>query len=210
MNKSNHTKPFVIGISGGSGSGKTSFVRDLVQQTPNKSVAVLTMDNYYIKREEQINDENGVKNFDLPTSINIPEYKRDLQLLIQGNAVSRVEYTFNNDEAVANEIHIESAPFLITEGLFVYSDPEIFEQIDLSIIINVKDVVKLIRRIKRDKTERNYPLEDVVYRYENHVLPSFERYILPYFDEVDLIINNNRNYKQALALLVNFIGSGKA
>lgn len=205
MDKSDHTKPYVIGISGGSGSGKTSFVKDLISLQPPENVSILTMDNYYLEREMQKTDENGVKNFDLPESINILDFKNDLNKLLNGETVNRIEYTFNNDEAVPKEVSIQPSKVLLIEGLFIYSEAEISELIDLKLIINAKDIVKVIRRIKRDKAERNYPVEDVIYRYEHHVLPSFEKYIMPYINTVDVVINNNDSYKEALALISHFV-----
>jgi len=205
LDKSDHTKPYVIGISGGSGSGKTSFVKDLISLQPPENVSILTMDNYYLEREMQKTDENGVKNFDLPESINILDFKNDLNKLLNGETVNRIEYTFNNDEAVPKEVSIQPSKVLLIEGLFIYSEAEISELIDLKLIINAKDIVKVIRRIKRDKAERNYPVEDVIYRYEHHVLPSFEKYIMPYINTVDVVINNNDSYKEALALISHFV-----
>jgi uridine kinase len=79
------------------------------------------------------------------------------------------------------------------------------KMLDLKIYIEAKENLKVIRRIKRDQIERNYPLEDVLYRYEKHVLPAFERYILPHKDEVDIIVNNNDSFKPALAMISGYI-----
>ena len=79
--------------------------------------------------------------------------------------------------------------------------------LDLSIIINAKPSDKIIRRILRDQKERNYPLEDVLYRYKHHVMPSFEKYIEPYIDEVDIIINNNTSYEKGSHVVSAYIDS---
>ena len=77
--------------------------------------------------------------------------------------------------------------------------------LDLSVLIHAKDNLKIIRRINRDKTERNYPLEDVLYRYEHHVAPAYDKYIDPYIDELDLIINNNKSFDRGVDVLTAFI-----
>jgi uridine kinase len=72
-------------------------------------------------------------------------------------------------------------------------------------LIHATDIQKIIRRIKRDRVERNYPLEDVLYRYEHHVLPSFETFIFPFFNKVDIVINNNRTYELGRDMLISFL-----
>ncbi|NNF22019.1 MAG: uridine kinase, partial [Saprospiraceae bacterium] len=76
---------------------------------------------------------------------------------------------------------------------------------DLKLYIHAKENLKLIRRIKRDKTERNYPVEDVIYRYEHHVMPSYEKFILNYKEDVDIIINNNKSFDIALDLVHTYV-----
>jgi len=198
---------YVIGITGGSGSGKTTLVQRLQSFFKEKSVSVLTMDNYYFARDHQLTDENGIKNFDLPTSIDVRKFEEDLIKLINGEAVCLQEYVFNNAEKVASEIVIEPAEVLIVEGLFVLHEEKIRERLDLSVFIHTKENIKVIRRIKRDRIERNYPLDDVLYRYEHHVLPAFDAYIKPYVDDVDMVINNNKNFDKALELMKVFINS---
>jgi len=198
---------YVIGITGGSGSGKTTLVQRLQSFFKEKSVSVLTMDNYYFPRDHQLTDENGIKNFDLPTSIDVRKFEEDLKKLINGEAVCLQEYVFNNAEKVASEIVIEPAEVLIVEGLFVLHEEKIRERLDLSVFIHTKENIKVIRRIKRDRIERNYPLDDVLYRYEHHVLPAFDAYIKPYVDDVDMVINNNKNFDKALELMKVFINS---
>ena len=196
---------YIIGVTGGSGSGKTSFVRDLLIGFDESEVCILTMDNYYFPRDQQSTDPSGVRNFDLPESIDIQAFKSDLELLKLGTPVKRIEYTFNNEKKVAEEIIINPAPVIIVEGLFVLFDQELYKQIDLKLIVHVPDSIKCIRRIKRDKIERNYPVEDVLYRYEHHVLPTYRRFIEPFLDVVDFVINNNSNFDKALEVIKDHI-----
>ena len=188
-----NSNSFIIGISGGSGSGKTSFIRDIKEHFSDSEICFLSQDDYYKPRDLQHEDENGIKNFDLPESIEMDEFYFDLVKLTNGMDVEREEYLFNNAEKTPEVIHLKPAPIIIVEGLFVFYDPKLFNLLDLKILIHATDTQKIIRRIKRDRVERNYPLEDVLYRYEHHVLPSFESYIFPFFNKVDLIINNNKS-----------------
>ncbi len=197
-------KPYIIGITGGSGSGKTCIVKKL-KSTLSGKVTFLSQDDYYIPREQQIYDGKGVQNFDLPTSINLQAFVVDMKKLIAGKTVNRTEYVFNNEKATPKELTFEPAEVLIVEGLFLLHVPEIVELLDLSIFVHARDDQKISRRIVRDQIERNYPLEDVLYRYEHHVMPSYLTYILPYKDTADLVINNNITYDHALAVVKTFI-----
>lgn len=197
--------PFIIGICGGSGSGKTSFIRHLRQSFATDELCILSQDDYYRPREEQERDEEGILNFDLPSSIDKKNFRCDIERLIQGETVERQEYTFNNQAATPRQLIFHPAPVLIVEGIFVFYFKKINALLDLRIYLHAKENLKVIRRIKRDKVERNYPLEDVLYRYEKHVLPTYEKYIEPYRDEADIVINNNRHFKMGLELLTGFI-----
>lgn len=200
-------KPFILGITGGSGSGKTTFVRELKQRFGDDSVCLISQDDYYRPREEQLTDSLGIQNFDLPRSIDKKAFAKDVERLIAGETVERLEYMFNNKLATPKMLTFRSAPVIIVEGIFVFHFKRIRKLLDLKVFLHAKENLKVIRRIKRDQVERNYPLDDVLYRYEKHVLPTFERYILPYMDEADIVINNNQHFNTALDVLSGFIES---
>jgi len=195
----------IIGISGGSGSGKTSFIRDVKNQFPNGEITLLSQDEYYHPREQQFVDKNGIKNFDLPTSIDLEAFVADIKKLKNGEVVTRKEYTFNNAKVEPRMLMFEPAKILIVEGLFIFHHDAIRSLLDFKIMIYASSAITVIRRIHRDRIERNYPLEDVLYRYEHHVLPAYEQYIEPYIDDVDIVINNNKNYNNALEMFVSYL-----
>ena len=195
----------VIGISGGSGSGKTSFIRDIKKQFSDDQITLLSQDEYYHPREDQLTDENGFKNFDLPTSIDIDGFVSDIKKLKSGQVVNRVEYTFNNELKEPKMLKFVPTNILIVEGLFIFHHEEIRNLLDFKVMIYASSALTVIRRIQRDRIERNYPLEDVLYRYEHHVLPAFEKYIEPYIDEVDMVVNNNKNYHKALNMFASYL-----
>ncbi len=198
-------KPLIVGITGGSGSGKTTFIRKLHERFSREELCILSQDDYYRPREEQYRDEQGIHNFDLPHSIDKKAFVRDVKRLMKGEVVRRQEYTFNNENATPRFLAFEPAPILIVEGLFVFHFKKIRRLLDLKVFLHAKENLKVIRRIKRDQVERNYPIEDVLYRYEHHVLPTFERYIKPYMDEADLVINNNQQFDWGLEVLSGFL-----
>lgn len=199
------SKPFIIGITGGSGSGKTSLIKALRSQFPPDQVCIVSQDDFYKPRDQQDVDAQGVRNFDRPDSIDKRAMLRDITDLMAGKTVERLEYTFNNAGKDPSVIRMVPAPVIIVEGIFVFHYKKVRNLLDLKVFLHAKENLKVIRRIKRDQVERNYPLDDVLYRYENHVLPTFERYIQPYMDKADLIINNNRDFQMGLTVLSGFI-----
>ena len=198
-------KPYIVGISGGSASGKTSFLRNLVEHLPFGQVCIVSQDNYYRPRELQLKDENGQINFDLPTSIDRIAFFNDMQRLAQGETITLMEYTFNNAGRAAHEIVVKPAPVIVMEGLFVFHYEEIREALDLKVYIDAREEVKLERRLKRDRDERGYDHETVIYQWNNHVMPSYQKYLRPYRDEADIIVTNNLNYDKGLQVLVNHL-----
>ena len=199
--------PFLIGITGGSGCGKTTLIRQLREAFTPAQLCIISQDDYYRPREEQKIDERGITNFDLPRSIDRKAFRKDIQRLLKGEVVERREYTFNNAAKEAKTLTFHPAPVIIVEGLFVLHYKKIKQLLDLKVFLHAKENLKVIRRIRRDRVERNYPLDDVLYRYENHVLPTFEKYIGPYRAGADLVINNNDDFGMGLAVLEGFIRS---
>lgn len=198
-------KPFLIGITGGSGSGKTTFIRQLRDGLDGSLVSYLSMDDYYLPRDQQKVDPQGIINFDRPKSIYRDEFVRDLKKLCAGKTITRQEYVFNNELATPKQIVVNPAPVIIVEGLFVFHYKELRKMLDLRIFLHAKDNLKVIRRIKRDQIERNYPLDDVLYRYEHHVLPSYEKYVEPYISKADIIVNNNTDFNMGLQVVRAFV-----
>jgi uridine kinase len=198
---------YIIGITGGSGSGKTSFISSLREAYDESQLCVMSQDDYYLPREKQHRDDKGVCNYDLPTSVDLKALVDDVKKLKSGEMVRRKEYTFNNPDKDPEDLVFRPAPVLIIEGLFIFAEADLFRDFDLSIFVHAKENLKVIRRIKRDQFERNYPLDDVLYRYQNHVLPSFEKFIAPFREEADIVINNNKNFNAALDVIHSLISS---
>jgi len=192
---------YTIGITGGSGSGKTYFIKELAKRFSGDELCLISQDHYYKAREHQTIDESGVKNFDLPEAIDIEQFHQDILKLKRGETLQKKEYTFNNPAVTPSMLEFKPAPLLIVEGLFIQYFQPINKELDLSIFIEAKDYVKLSRRIRRDNDERGYDLNDVLYRYHNHVMPVYESFIEPLKHQADLIIPNNQHFNRALDLL---------
>ena len=199
--------PFLIGLTGLSGSGKTTFLNRLQEAFTERNLCVISQDNYYKPKEDQEQDEQGVYNFDLPSSIDRDAFYQDIVTLMNGNTVKREEYTFNNELATPKILTFEPRPIILIEGLFIYYYKEIRDLLNLKLFLHAQETTAFTRRIKRDRLERNYPLEDVLYRYQKHVLPSYERYIKPFKKEADLVVNNHYNFAMGLEVVIAYLHS---
>lgn len=187
----NKNKPFIIGIAGGSGSGKTFFLNCFLHHFKNDEVTLVSQDDYYIPPGEMTREENKLYNFDLPSTIDDNQFLRDINQLIMGEVVYKKEYNFNNPLAVVKILEINPAPIIIVEGLFILHFKEISGLLDHKIFVDAEESVALQRRIKRDGMERGYPEDDVTYKWHNHVVPAYKEFLLPYKDECQKIIINN-------------------
>ncbi len=146
-----------------------------------------------------------MKNFDLPESIDRAAFANDIAALKQGKVVTKQEYTFNNPARQPRMLVFKPTPILVVEGLFVQYFEEISHELDLKVFIEAKDHVKLGRRIRRDQADRGYDLDDVLYRYQHHVMPVYESMIEPLKHQSDIIVPNNHGFDRALAVLAGYL-----
>ncbi|MBE9598721.1 uridine kinase [Pedobacter sp. MC2016-24] len=186
-------KPFIIGIAGGSGSGKTFFLNSFLHHFKQDEVTLVSQDDYYFPAGEMTQEENKLYNFDLPRTIDNEQFLLDIKKLIKGEVIYKKEYNFNNPLAVTKILEINPAPIIIVEGLFILHFKEIAALLDHRIFVEADDSVALQRRIKRDGMERGYPEEDVLYKWHNHVVPAYHEFLLPYKDTCDTIVINNED-----------------
>jgi uridine kinase len=202
MNK----KPFVIGVAGGSGSGKTFFLKCFLNHFKKEEISLLSQDDYYYRVGHTMTaEENKLYNFDLPATIDNHQFLIDIKNLINGDTVFQKEYTFNNPNAEPKLLEIQPAPIVMVEGLFILHFAEIAEILDMKIFIDTNEDIALQRRLKRDLIERGYPEDDVLYKWNNHVMPAFNDYLLPYKEQCDKIVSNNTNVAENIIEITNEI-----
>jgi uridine kinase len=201
MNK----KPYLVGISGGSASGKTSFLKALRDQFSEQELCMISQDNYYKLAYEHQKDENGHTNFDLPECVDLEAFAHDISLLANGNEVNRHEYLFQHENQQGDLLVFKPAPIIICEGLFIFYHADLFNQFDLKIFINADEQIALHRRISRDVAERNITESFILYQWNNHVMPSYKQYLLPFMAQADIIINNNTHFDTSLEVVKEFM-----
>ncbi|SDE69148.1 uridine kinase [Mucilaginibacter pineti] len=185
-------KPYIIGIAGGSGSGKTFFLKCFLEHFTAEEVCLVSQDDYYIPVAHNMTpEENKLYNFDLPSTIDNLHFQEDIGKLLNKETILKPEYTFNNPTAIPKILEIKPAPIMIVEGLFILHFKEISKLLDMKVFIDADEDIALQRRIKRDLIERGYSYDDVMYKWINHVVPAYKEFLLPYKDECDKVITNN-------------------
>jgi uridine kinase len=199
------TKPFIVGITGGSASGKTSFLKGVLNAFPEDQICLISQDNYYRNLDQIAVDNQGIHNFDLPETIDHHLYAQHIEQLRNGQVVYQKEYTFNNPTIIPRLLTFQPAPIIVVEGIFVFHFRELADQMDMKIFIDAKNSIKLERRVKRDAEERGYDLDDVMYRWKYHVKPTYKQFIKPYRAEADIVIPNNVHYQKGLDVIIAFL-----
>lgn len=199
------SEKWVMGITGLSGSGKTYFI-ERIKEILQEKVAVISFDDYYKPLHEQEKDENGITNFDLPEALYHRQFHEDLLKLMEGKQVLLKKYNFENHDAPERVDIIESAPVIIAEGLFVFDFPEIDNLLSCRIFIEADMQLSLERRLDRDMRERGIPRERSLYQWHNHVMPAWDKHIVPHKERCNLHIVNDGpaevNTKKIIAYIV--------
>ena len=193
----------VIGITGGSGSGKSTIVRKISEVCPD--FAFIAQDNYY-KSASFINNSNITAfNFDHPDAFDMELLHRNLKDLKDGKAVDIPQYDFVHHCRKSQTMHLEPAPLIIVEGLMVLHDPEIRKLLDLKIYVDTPDDIRFIRRLQRDINERGRTVESVIKQYLEVVRPGHMSFIEPTKEFADLIVTEGGYNESALQVLISFI-----
>ena len=200
MNK--NKGPVVIGICGGSGSGKTTLLRRIAEEISSLNPSLFTMDNYYHPIEEQRLDENGIVNFDLPTALDEEQLTSDLRTLVAGKPIEVKEYFFNTTPAKNVLLTIQPSEIILVEGLFLYHYQEVHKLLTFSVFVDVDHSIQLDRRIYRDQDNRGYKRSDIIYQWENHVMPCFEAYIAPHRTKADFHFHNDQRAEEDFSALM--------
>lgn len=182
----------IIGICGGSGSGKTTLLKRLAAFYGELHPTVFSMDNYYLPIDQQLSDENGHVNFDLPTALDEERLVQDLRSLREGKSIEVKEYHFNAPPNKSVLITLDPSPIIIVEGLFLFQYAGVHELLDFSIFMDVDPDVQLDRRLYRDQETRGYSREAIMYQWKNHVAPCYEKYLQPYMHLADFVFENDQ------------------
>lgn len=195
---------FTVGVAGGTGSGKTTLTRALLDRFSGQS-SVVFMDNYYKDQSHLTWDERVVTNYDAPEAFDVELMAEHLRQLRAGHAIDCPVYNFAEHNRAAETIRVEPSPVLVIEGILLFALPELTEQLDLKLFVDTDADVRILRRIQRDVVERGRSLASVEEQYLKTVKPMHELYVDPSKRSADLIIPEGGRNIVALDTLINRI-----
>ena len=195
----------IIGIAGGTGSGKTTVVRKIVDSLPKGEVVVLPQDSYYKDSSHVPVEERQNINFDHPNAFDWELLTSQIAQLKQGRAIEQPTYSYLTCTRQPETIHIEPKNVIIVEGILALCDPDLRSQMDLKIFVDADSDERLIRVISRDIVERGRTAEDVMKRYTKILKPMHLQFIEPTKRYADLIIPEGGNNKIAIDIITMFV-----
>ncbi len=182
------TAPLVIGVAGGSGSGKTTVVRRIMESIGDDQVTVLEHDRYYRDRNDLRLEERAALNYDHPDSLETDLLVRHLHELRAGRAVEMPAYDFARHARQPVTVPALPRKAIIVEGILIFAEPRLREQMDIKVFVDTPDDVRFIRRLRRDIAERGRTLDSVIEQYEGTVRPMHMQFVEPSKRFADVII----------------------
>ncbi|ABF44505.1 uridine kinase [Deinococcus geothermalis DSM 11300] len=201
------TAPFVIGVAGGSGSGKTTVTRRVIETVGAEGVAVLNQDNYY-RAQDDIPFEARLKtNYDHPAAFDWALLREHLDALLAGVPIEMPEYDFTQHTRSRTTTPVLPAPVVVLEGFFALYDPELRERMHLKVFVDADADVRFIRRLLRDTQERGRTPESVIQQYLEYVRPMHLSFVEPTKRYADVIIPHGGMNEPALDMLAARIRS---
>jgi uridine kinase len=193
----------IIGISGGSGSGKTTIVRRISEIVPD--FTFLAQDSYYKSAEFVDNENITAFNFDHPSAFDTELMVKQLRALKRGQTIQVPVYDFVHHRRSPETVSVEPRNLVIFEGIMIFVDPGVRELLDLKLYVDTPDDIRFIRRLKRDITERGRTMESVITQYLDVVRPGHFEFIEPTKVYADLIIPEGGSNEKALEVLTSFM-----
>ncbi len=197
----------VIGIAGGTGSGKTTVVNNILQQLNAEGVNVLSQDNYYHDNHHLSLQEREALNYDHPKSIDFELLTKHVKTLKKGESIEQPLYSFVTHSRTGDYVTVEPKNVLIVEGILVLTNQELLKEFDLKVFVHADSDERLIRRIRRDTQERGRDLHEVLHRYQTTLKPMHQEFIEPSKNEADLIVPNMRKNSVAIDFLSTVINN---
>ena len=183
---------YVIGIAGGSGSGKSTFARRLTEKFPD-SVSLVSCDNYYKAHDDIPLEERRLHNYDAPEALEFDLMVSHLRALKEGRAVDCPVYDFTLHNRSDKVVRIDPRPVIIVDGILILSDPALRETFDLRIYVETDADERILRRARRDMEVRGRKIDDIMAQYLNTVKPMHETHVEPSKKHADLILNGGLN-----------------
>jgi uridine kinase len=178
----------IIGICGGTGSGKTTVANRILESVSKEEVAFLQQDSYYRDLDQLPLDYRRIANFDHPDAIDNDLLVEHVRALKRGEAVELPVYDFKTHTRQSETLHMEPRPIIIVEGILIFAAPRLLEEMDIKVYVDTPDDIRFIRRLRRDIAERGRTVESVIEQYEATVRPMHMQFVEPSKRHADVII----------------------
>ena len=195
----------IIGIAGGTGSGKTTVVDQIIEELPKDEVCIISQDSYYTDTSHLSYDERVKINFDHPNSIDFDLMVDHLRALRNGNSFEQPVYSFVDHNRTNKTVTTYPKKVIIVEGILILTHPEIRVMLDIKVYVHADSDERLIRRLKRDMADRGRDLNEVLDRYQNTLKPMHQQFIEPTKEFADIIIPTNKLNTVAVNLIRSII-----
>jgi uridine kinase len=198
--------PFVIGVAGGTGSGKTTLTTNLKKAIADDAI-ILSHDFYYCDNSNISYEERIKLNYDHPSAFDTNLLIADIKKLKNGQAIDHPLYSFVTYTRTGETVHLEPTPVIIVEGILIFENKELLDLMDIKVFVDADADIRLIRRLTRDVKERGRSLDSVVAQYMNTVKPMHEQFVEPSKKNADIIIPEGGENLVALHMLIDRINA---
>ena len=191
----------IIGIAGGTGSGKTTVVHQIMNELPHTEVGIISQDSYYKESTNESYEERAKTNFDHPRAIDFDLLVTHLLELKAGNTIHQPVYSFATHNRTDDTIVTHPRKVMIVEGILILANPELRDLFDIKIFVHADSDERLIRRLKRDISERGRDMEEVLNRYQTTLKPMHQQFIESTKSYADIIIPNDKYNTVAIGVV---------
>ena len=198
-------KPLVIGVTGGSGSGKTTVSRELVARIPDNSAILLQQDAYYRDQSEKPFEERIKPNYDHPDSFETDLFVADLERLLAREAIDKPVYDYEKHTRSSDVIHVMPADVIIVDGVLLFNDKRVRDLLDLKVYVDTDDDIRFLRRLERDIEERGRTVRGVIEQYLATVKPMYHQFVEPTKRYANIIVPEGGQNKVAIDMITNQI-----
>ena len=195
-------QPLIIGVAGGSGSGKTTVVEHIIDAIGRENVLLIQHDSYYRDLSHMSFEERMEQNFDHPSALETDLMIRHLKMLSNGSSIEIPVYDFKKHVRKDETRHASPRKIILIDGILIFTEQELRRQIDIKLYVDTDDDIRLLRRIKRDIVERDRDLENILEQYQRYVRPMHLEFVEPTKRYADVIIPHGGENEVALDMVI--------